>query len=111
MRLRYFTIFLTVIMFIVAFNAFGQTASYDTVSVYDIQYVPDPATNEQSPLFGDTVVVKAMVMHYSRELYVGARWACYVVDPDSFPKPLRQGNASSAINVGELRPSSAAIRA
>lgn len=87
MRLRYFTIFLTVIMFIVAFNAFGQTASYDTVSVYDIQYVPDPATNEQSPLFGDTVVVKAMVMHYSRELYVGARWACYVVDPDSFPKP------------------------
>ncbi len=87
MHHRYLNIFFILLMFVFAFNLFGQTTTYDTVSVYDIQYVPDPASSEQSPLYGDTVVVKAMVMHYPRELYVGARWACYVIDPDSFPKP------------------------
>ncbi|MHB2155407.1 FlgD immunoglobulin-like domain containing protein [Calditrichota bacterium GD2] len=86
MHQRYFLI-ITLLTFVFAFNLFGQTAAYDTVTVYDIQHVVDPASSEQSPLFGDTVVVKAMVMHYPRDLYVGARWATYVIDPDSFPKP------------------------
>ncbi len=62
-------------------------APYDTVSIYELQFVPDPATNDQSPRFGDTVVVKGQVMTYPRDLWVGARWAVYIVDPDSFPNP------------------------
>ncbi len=65
----------------------AKTANHDTLTIYQIQHVTDPANNDVSPYYGDTVVVKAMVMHYPRELYVGARWATYVVDPDSFPKP------------------------
>ena len=87
MHQRYFTLFLTLFVFTLSFGLFAQTANYDTVTVYDIQHVTDPTADDQSPLFGDTVVVKAMVMHYPRDLWVGARWACYVIDPDSFPKP------------------------
>ncbi len=66
---------------------FAQTAKIDTVSIYDIQHVADPETDDLSPLLGDTVVVKGMVMSSPRDLWVGSRWAVYVVDPDSFPKP------------------------
>ncbi len=48
---------------------------------------PIRRSDDASPYLGDTVVVRAMVMHSPRDLYVGARWACYVVDPDSFHKP------------------------
>jgi hypothetical protein len=65
----------------------AQTATYDTVTIYELQYVPDPETSEVSPLFGDTIVVKGQVMHGPRDLYVGNRWSTYIVDPDSFPKP------------------------
>lgn len=60
---------------------------YDTLSIYDLQYVPDPATNDLSPYLDSTVVVKGMVMNGPRDLWVGARWAAYIVDPDSFPNP------------------------
>ncbi len=75
------------LLFVATSFVMAQTASYDTVTVYQIQYVADPTANETSPMLGDTVVVKGLVMHGPRELYVGARWATYVVDPDSFPKP------------------------
>ncbi|NOX88680.1 MAG: T9SS type A sorting domain-containing protein [Calditrichaeota bacterium] len=75
------------LLFISTTGLKAQTAAYDTVTIYDIQHVTDPAVDDQSPLFGDTVIVKGLVMHYPRELYVGSRWAVYVVDPDSFPKP------------------------
>lgn len=66
--------------------SFGQ-AVYDTVSIYDIQWVPDPGTDDTSPLLGDTVVVRALVMHGPNDLYIGARLSTFIVDPDSFPKP------------------------
>ena len=62
-------------------------APYDTVTIYDLQYVPNPDSNDLSPRLGDTVVVKGLVMNGPRDLWVGARWAVYIVDPDSFPKP------------------------
>jgi len=60
---------------------------YDTLTIKQIQYVPDPQSDDTSPFYGDTVVVKGLVMHSPRELYVGSRWATYIVDPDSFPNP------------------------
>ncbi len=62
-------------------------AQLDTVSIYELQYVSDPVVNDLSPLFGDTVVVKGLVMNGPRDLWIGARWSIYVVDPDSFPNP------------------------
>ena len=60
---------------------------YDTLSIHDLQYVTDPATNDASPYLGDTVVVRGMMMTHPRDMWVGARWASYIVDPDSFPNP------------------------
>ena len=82
-----FAIILVILLAVFSGTLSAGTASYDTLTIYDLQYVPDPATNDQSPYFGDTVVVKGMVMHYPRDLYVGARWATYIVDKDSFPNP------------------------
>ena len=62
-----------------------QTASFDTVSIHDLQYVPDPGVNDTSLYLGDTVVVHGYVMHSPRELYVGSRWACYISDGTQNP--------------------------
>ncbi len=66
---------------------FGQTAVYDTVSIRDINFVTDPNTNDDSPLVGDTVVVKALMMNFPRDFIIGARWGTFIIDPDSFPNP------------------------
>ncbi len=67
---------------------FHYTAlAQDTLSIHDIQFVPDPLTDDTSPYLGDTVVVRGMVMNYPTDLWVGARWAVYIIDPDSFPNP------------------------
>ncbi len=83
------TVFLTVVLccfFAISGSVFGQ-AVYDTVSIADINFVPDPDTDDVSPLLGDTVVVRGMVMHDPRTLFVGARWATFVVDPDNPQEP------------------------
>ena len=77
---------LLILLLMVSAWAFNP-APYDTVTIYELQYVADPATDDFSPRVGDTVVVKGQVMTYPRDLWVGARWAVYIVDPDSFPNP------------------------
>jgi len=77
---------LILFLFLLNSAVLGQ-ATYDTLSIYDLQYVPDPGTDDTSPYLGDTVVVKGLVMTGPRDLWIGARWSMYVVDPDSFPKP------------------------
>ena len=82
-------ILFVVISFLLLFasgNLLAQ-AAYDTVSIYDLQYVPDPAVNDTSPYTGDTVVVKGMVMNGPRDLWLANRYGAFIVDPDSFPKP------------------------
>jgi hypothetical protein len=66
-------------------NGLTQTASFDTVSIHDLQYVPDPGVNDTSLYLGDTVVVHGYVMHSPRALYVGSRWACYITDGTQDP--------------------------
>jgi len=64
--------------------SFSQ-AVYDTVSIHDLQWVPNPDSSEVSFYDGDTVVVGGYVQHNPRELYVGARWACYITDGTQDP--------------------------
>lgn len=64
----------------------AQTA-IDTVSIHDLQFVPDPTADDLSPFLGDTVVVRGLVMTHPRDLWVGARWSVYIVDPDTPTDP------------------------
>ena len=64
--------------------SFSQ-AVYDTVSIHDLQWVPNPDSSEVSFYDGDTVVVGGYVQHGVRDLYVGARWACYITDGTQDP--------------------------
>ncbi|RMG65527.1 MAG: hypothetical protein D6715_08435, partial [Calditrichaeota bacterium] len=105
---RYVTAFCVLFML---FGLAGRVhAQYDTLTVRQIQWVPDPAADDISPHFGDTVVVKAMVMNDPRALWVGARWACFVVDPDSFPNPwsgffvIQHDTFAVGTNFGFLQP-------
>lgn len=77
---------LSSLLLFVSGNVLAQ-AVFDTVSIHDLQFVPDPGINDASPYTGDTVVVRGMMMTHPRDLWVGARWASYIVDPDSFPNP------------------------
>ncbi len=80
--------FLAVFALVIGGFGFQHTAlAQDTLSIHDIQYVPDPLIDDTSPYIGDTVVVRGLVMNYPTDLWVGARWAVYIVDPDSFPNP------------------------
>jgi hypothetical protein len=71
-RIFWITLFITGVVL-------GQTATYDTLSIYDIQYLENPsATNQETPYQGDTIVVKAYMCHGPRELWIGARWGGFV---------------------------------
>ena len=76
---------LAVLLF--SITLFGKTAVYDTVSIRDINFVTDPDVDDDSPLAGDTVVVKALMMNDPRDFIIGNRWGSFIIDPDSFPNP------------------------
>ncbi len=90
------------------FSQVTAQAAYDTVSVYDIQYVPDPLNDDSSPLLGDTVVVKGLVMTGPRDLWIGARWSMFIQDPDSLNQPwsgffiVQNDTFETATNMGFL---------
>ena len=63
-------------------NAVFAQAAHDTLTIYDLQHVTgDSLINDLQPHLGDTVVFKAQMMTTPRELWIGARWSAYVVDP------------------------------
>jgi len=66
-------------------TVFAQTATYDTVSIHDIQYVEDPATSDSSTFVGDTVVVKGIVIEGPRSVFAGTRWTFYISDETGGP--------------------------
>jgi hypothetical protein len=94
--MRFFTILM--LLAVMAAAGFGQ-AVYDTVSVYDIQYVTDPMTDDASPLLGDTLVIKVIAATAPRGLSAGARWSFLAYEGD--------GGAWKAINVIQHDTSSA----
>jgi hypothetical protein len=61
-------------------SAFTQTPL--EVTIYDIQHT-DPVVNPTSPLLGQIVKVKGLVMNRPNELWIGARYGVYLLDPDS----------------------------
>lgn len=86
--MKYFGLIFVII--ILSSFAIGQ-AVYDTVSIDSIQYVPDPVTNDASPLLGDTVVVHLFACTGPRSISAGARW--------SFLASNGNGGSWSGINV------------
>jgi len=59
----------------------AQKAPYDTLTIHQIQYVENPTVaNQETQYLNDTITVKGFVYHLPRELWVGARWACYLVE-------------------------------
>lgn len=86
MKMKYTAISFAFCLLLI-FISENAVAQIDTVSIHDLQFVSDPATNDASAYLGQTVVVKGMMMTHPRDMWVGARWASYIVDPDSFPNP------------------------
>ena len=62
---------------------------YQVYSIYELQYVPDPAVEEGSRFLGlsDTIVVQGKIMHGANELWIGSRWSTFILDPNTFPDP------------------------
>lgn len=68
---------------ITAFASAQQIAAYDSVSIYDIQFVPPESLAvgaDDSPFTGDTVIVEGIVATGPRSLWAGARWSFILVD-------------------------------
>lgn len=71
----------------------AQEAVYDTLSIYDIQYVEIPSdmvgsipdSIQETSYINDTIVVKAFMRHGPRELYLGARWGGFVSENSDDP--------------------------
>jgi len=84
-------IFMCMMLLLVTLMA--QEATYDTLSIHDIQYVEIPSnltgtipdSIQETGYIGDTIVVKAFVRHGMRELYLGARWGGFVSENSNDP--------------------------
>ncbi len=74
---------------VLASTLLGQgIASYDTVSVYDLQFVSPESLavgNDNSKFLGDTVIVEGVVATSPRSLWAGARWSLILVDEKGGP--------------------------
>ena len=86
-------------------------ASYDTVSIYDIQFVPPESLvvgNDDSRFTGDTVVVEGIVATGPRSLWAGARWSFILVDEKGGPwngiQIIQHDTTKPGTNVTALKP-------
>ncbi len=86
MRRKFTTLLMSLLAVLVLISS-NAMAQYPEISIYDLQYVADPVSDDLSPFLNDTVSVTGLVMNGPRDLWIGARWALYIVDPDSFPNP------------------------
>jgi len=77
------------ILFTVTAKVTAQTvASYDTVTIYDIQYVPPESLavkQDDSPFEKDTVIVEGIIATGPRSLWIGARWSGMLVGEQGGP--------------------------
>jgi len=94
---------LMIVIIVLSSNMMAQVAVYDTVSIHDIQFVPNPDSSQFSFYLGDTITVKGFIRHGPRELWIGARWACHVTEdlndpPDAWSGFFVLQNDSTEIN-------------
>lgn len=87
-------------------------ATYDTVTIYDLQFVPPESLavgQDDSPFLGDTIVVEGIMATGPRDLWIGARWSAIIVDEKGGPwnglqvvqaDTMQEGTNFSALKVG-----------
>jgi len=79
------TLLLIILILVSAVMASAQFAEYDTLSIYDIQFVTNPDSAQETQYLGDTIVVKGYMCHNPRELWIGARWGGYLTSGTNDP--------------------------
>lgn len=81
--------FSLLILFTLSATVSAQTiAAYDTVTIYEIQYVPPESLavkQDDSPFEKDTVIVEGIIATGPRSLWIGARWSGMLVDEKGGP--------------------------
>lgn len=77
--MRALVLFAVAVLFTPAF------AQWPLVTVQDIQTCPDPASNDDSPMLGDTVQVVGVAMTDARSIYIGSRWSVLIADTTGGP--------------------------
>lgn len=103
--------FILLILLMLATTASAQTiAAYDTVSIYDLQFVPAESLavgQDDSPFLGDTVVVEGILATGPRDLWIGARWSCIIVDEKGGPwnglQVVQQDTTQAGTNFSALK--------
>lgn len=86
MSRKFTTLLMTALAMLILYSS-SAVAQYPEMTIRDLQYVADPVSDDLSPFLGDTVSVTGLVMNGPRDLWIGARWSMFIVDPDSFPNP------------------------
>lgn len=100
-------------LFTIAQIVTAQTiATYDTVTIYDLQFVPPESLavgQDDSPFLGDTIIVEGIMATGPRDLWIGARWSSIIVDENGGPwnglqivqeDTTQEGTNFSALKVG-----------
>lgn len=101
------------VLFAIPSIATAQTvAAYDTVTIYDLEYVPPESLaigQDDSPFIGDTIVVEGIMATGPRDVWIGARWSAIIVDENGGPwsglqvvqnDTMQAGTNFSALKVG-----------
>ena len=101
------------LLFSVTAKVTAQTvANYDTVTIYDLQFVPPESLavgQDDSPFLGDTIIVEGIMATGPRDLWIGARWSAIIVDEKGGPwnglqvvqeDTMQEGTNFSALKVG-----------
>ena len=88
-----------------------QTTAFDTVSVYEIQYIPPESLalgKDDSKFTGDTIVVEGVVATGPRSLWAGARWSLILVDEQGGPwrgvQIIQHDTTMTGTNMTALKP-------
>lgn len=90
----------------------GQgVVSYDTVSVYDLQFQPPDSLAvgmDDSKFLGDTVIVEGVIATGPRSLWAGARWSLILVDEKGGPwngiQIIQHDTTKTGTNMTALKP-------
>ncbi len=87
------------------------TTEFDTVSIYNIQYVQPESLavgQDDSPFTGDTVVVEGIVATGPRSLWAGARWSFILVGEEGGTwngvQIIQHDTTKAGTNVTAVRP-------
>ena len=94
-----------------ASNAYSQT--YPLKTIREIQEPTNISVTDESPLLGEIVRVGGIVATGPRDIWIGARWSFFLVDPAGGPwsslQIVQHDSFSTATDVGLLQPGDSII--